>query len=139
VINYNKIEKRIANDWYPLAVWLLTVLITGPIFSLFLMNYLDIKVLQEARDLKLTARVIIEIGLLFSLPVFVIYFVIFKILTYKNKSSLFVKIYLNIICAIGIFITLYIMSFSRTNIYFSLVYIVCAITSSTIFKVYSQN
>jgi hypothetical protein len=131
--------KRIPNNWYPILVWLFTVLIIGPIFSSVLMNYLAIKVNQEARDLQFNTLAFIEIGFLFSLPVFVIYFVVFKMLTYKNKPALFVKIYLNIICAIGIFNTFYIMSVSRTNVYFSLVYTSCAIISSLIFKVYSKD
>jgi hypothetical protein len=133
------VKKRLANNWYPLLVWLLTVIVIGPTVSSIVMKFLGITVIQEARDLKLNFRVFLVFGLFFSIPVFVIYFVIFKILTYKNKSILFVKTCLNTICTIGIFITFYIMSASTTNMYFSLVYTVSAIISSFVFNVYSQR
>jgi hypothetical protein len=132
-------EKYKTNNWFPVMVWLLTVVVIGPIFSSIIMNFMNITVIQEMRDFHPTLLSYIEIGFLFSLPVFAIYFVIFKILTYKGKSSFLIRNYLNIICTLGVFITFYIMSASKTNIFFSLVYSVSAILSGFIFKVYKTT
>jgi hypothetical protein len=132
-------EMQKVNNWFPIMVWFFTVVVIGPIFSSIIMNFMNITVIQEMRDFHPNLLSYIEIGLLFSLPVFAIYFVIFKILTYKSKSSFLIKNYLNIICTIGIFITFYIMSASKTNIYFSIVYSVSAILSGFIFRVYKTR
>ena len=133
-------EKRIPNNWFPVLVWILTVVITGPFFSILLIRFLGIEGnTPEERDLIYTLRIFICAGLIFSFPVFLIYCAIFRFYTKSNKSTIYIKFCLNAICTIGVFITFYIMSASVQNIYFSILYSICAIISSSIFKVYSSK
>ena len=129
-------ESRSANNWFPIMVWLLTVAVIGPILLTILMYFSQPVSIFQSKDPIINLRLTIIFGLLFSLPVFGIYLLIFKILTNKYKSPIFIKVCLTAVCVIGMYITFYIMSGTSIDFYNTLPYPISTIISSSIFKVY---
>jgi hypothetical protein len=98
-------EKRTANNWYPILVWL-TFLLTMPI-SAFIVDLVNSKESFTFHDLFSLPDIINYIEFIFLLgsPIFIVYFLSFRLLIRLHKSSLLIKIVLNLICVAGIFIS----------------------------------
>ena len=130
-------EKRSANNWFPILVWLLTVTFIGPIMLSIMIKYLEPANYFFSTEIGTNFRISSVFGIIFSLPVLVIYFIIFKVLTNKNKSSLLIKIYLTLLCLIGMYFTFYIMIMGEFKIsLYTLPYPIGLIIATLIFRVY---
>jgi len=130
-------EIHSANNWFPLKIWVLTVVVIGPILYSILIYFSKPVSLFPSNEIIIVLRTAILFGLLFSLPVFGIYFLLYKLLTSKNKSPFFIKVFLTAISILGMYITFFIMSAgSNINFYYTLPYPISVIISSLILKVY---
>jgi hypothetical protein len=127
-----------ANNWYPIFVWLLTVAVIGPIILSIMIKYFEPANYFFSTEIGTNFRICSVFGIIFSLPVLIIYFIIFKVLTNKNKSSLFIKIYLTLLCLIGMYFTFYIMGEFKILLY-TLPYPIGLIIATLIFRVYKEK
>jgi len=94
------------NNWYPVQVWLMTFVILGPVLLLF--SWLkDVHAFPNFIPELVLMLLTMIYGLIFSLPVLVVGFLIFKLLAHENYSELFIKLILSIFSVIGIFVTLH--------------------------------
>jgi hypothetical protein len=129
-------EKNYINTGYPFQVWLTTIIIVAPLFLicyslLFLKNE---KPLSE----DYSWIILIPFGLLFSLPVFTIQYVLFIILAKKRLKALGIKLTLCITCLIGVFLTFHIIGGTSEH-NFRILYSTSVILPSFIFKVYQNK
>jgi hypothetical protein len=131
-------EKRSANNWFPILVWLLTVTFIGPIMLSIMIKYFEPANYFFSTEIRTNFRVCSVFGTIFSIPVLIIYFIIFKVLTNKNKSSLLIKIYLTLLCLIGMYFTFYIMGEFKISLY-TLPYPIGLIIATLIFRVYKEK
>lgn len=128
-------EKRLANNSFPFWVWILTVAVIGPIsLSIMIVSSNSVSSMGFYANLLLY----LVFGLIFSLPVFGIYYFVFKLLTNKNKSTKTVKVWMTLICLIGMYITFYIMSGEGINLIHTSPYPGGLIISTLLFKVYKE-
>jgi hypothetical protein len=94
------------NNWYLVQVWLMTVVILGP--ALLLVSWLkDIHAFPVFIPELVLMLLTMIYGLIFSLPVLVIGFLIFKLLVRGNYSEILIKLILSIFSVIGIIVTLH--------------------------------
>ena len=128
-------DKRQANNWYPLQVWI-SFLILFPIVEVFntLLYSQSFSSFLSLRDILNWA----EFGGIVGLPLFLLFFLSFRLLIITQKTSPLIKLILNLICISGIFITCYIFF---KYIYFSdcLEFSIIFIVSSLPFKIYRNN
>jgi hypothetical protein len=103
----DNMEKRSANNWYPVQVWL-TFLLVVPISALII-DLFSSKRLPSFNNLFSSPDIIkyLEFVLLLGGPIFLVYFLSFRLLIQLQKSSLQIKVILNTICIVGIFISCY--------------------------------
>jgi hypothetical protein len=97
------------NYWYPVQVWLMTVVILGPVL-LLLSFWKDMHAFPNYIPELVLMLLTIIYGLIFSLPVLLIDFLIFKFLVQRNYSKLLIKQIIAIVSVIGIILTLHIVT-----------------------------
>ena len=122
------------NKFYTLQSWLVSIIVVGPIL-MFLFNHSYHDDLFDIYDL---LSLSIVFGLIFSVPTFIVYHAFFKFLTKKLYPSLKIKVALNTVAIIGVFITFQIMNGSRATVG-SAIYSGSIIIVSLIFKVYKTK
>jgi hypothetical protein len=119
------------DNTYPLKQWLVTLTISPFLLAVY----------EYFWGSSATAKGYIELytlflllGIAYSLPVFVIYYLSFFLLSKRVKSPLSMKIILNIIAITGVYITFKILGGALTP-GLSITYIVTIFVSSLILKI----
>jgi hypothetical protein len=116
-------------NYYPLKHWL-SVLLVGPLF------WLIYETVFRGERLKNVYRLLGEaymLELLFSLPAFILYLIIFYLLKKKTTNEYVIKLTLNIFTIIVMFITFKLID-SHAVDYFFIPYTIAIILCSLIFK-----
>lgn len=90
--------------YYPFRVWLLTLI--GTPFFFFAWEFLVKNVEYEGREARLVLLGLPVLGLIFSLPVFLIYYLFFYILTRYLSSVFLIKSVLALVAIVGVFAVL---------------------------------
>jgi hypothetical protein len=129
-------EKDYINTTYPFQVWLTTIVIVAP-FIITLHGVLQSNYHASAEDVGLLI-VTVFLGLILSLPVFIIHYVLFIFLTKKRLRALGIKLTLCITCLIGVFLTFRIIGDTSEH-NFSILYSTSIILPSFIFKIYQNK
>lgn len=92
--------------YYPLITWVLTILIAPITWMVFRI----IKTGGGTLSWLETLTVFFIVGLMYSLPTFGVFVLIYEILKRKRVSDFFLKGLLMIICVLGIFLTFWYIS-----------------------------
>ena len=116
------------NKKYPFLLWLTSITIGAFFVEIFW--YKDI----GAESLQMIALYLV-FGAGLSLPVFIIFLISFWILTNRLSSGLLIKVLLDIIVIIGVFITFAVIKGSM-ELTTSLIYSGSVILSSTFYNIY---
>ena len=78
-------------------------------------------------------------GFIFSIPVFILYLLLFNILIRRTISALLIKTILNSITIVGIFITIKLIGGTMMTPEFALYYSIILVVSSFFYKIKKQN
>ncbi len=123
------------NNSYPYKHWL-TSLAAGALILLVVDVISGINSLNDAIGI---CTLVIIFGFFFSLPVFILYLLLFNLLIHKLASKFLIKTILNAVTILGVFITIKLISGTmmtpKLALYYSCVLLVC----SSIFKIKKQN
>lgn len=118
------------DSFYPIRHWLLTLAIAPVIVALYaylISNDTSMFSLLEAYAL------FFIIGLIFSIPMLLVYYLIFYFLIRKPLSALTIKSILNLATIAGILVTFYVIGGSATPDY-SISYSIAVVVSSWLIK-----
>jgi len=96
-------DKRSANNWYPVLVWLTFFLFYHLISLTIVLLTNSAKYLSWADAVKY-----VEFFTLLGAPIIVVFLIFFKLFTHSHRSSLQIKLILIAISVVGIFIACYI-------------------------------
>lgn len=129
-------EKDYINTGYPFQVWLTTIAIVAPLI-ITLHGVLQSNYHFSTVDVTFLFGTV-PLGLIFSLPVFIIHYVLFIFLTKKRLKTLGIKLTLCITCLIGVFLTFHIIGGTSEH-NFRILYSTSVILPSFIFKVYQNK
>ena len=124
------------DKFYPLKVWLTTVVFIAPIL-LFVGNAIFDPAYFKNHDNFLIPFLFIGLGLVLSLPTLLLCYLVFSISSHKLNSSVLIKIIFIVVCVTGIFITFSLIGGSEAKVY-SFFYSASVIISSISFKVYKK-
>lgn len=120
---------------YPYKHWLTTLIVSA--LTIFFIDVISGN--NNFNDALGICMLFIIYGLLFSLPMFILYFLLFYILIRKVNSALIIKTILNTVTICGIYITIQLiggtMMTPKLATYYSIILIVC----SLFFKIKKQN
>jgi len=120
---------------YPYKHWL-TSLAVGALILFFVDIISGNNNLNDAVGMCMLSSIF---GFIFSIPVFILYLLLFNLLIQKIDSSFLIKTILNTVTICGVFITIKLiggtMMTPKMALYYSIVIIVC----SFIFKIKKQN
>ena len=127
-------QKPTVNKWYPIKIWLTTIILLGPlavsIYSIAEDSYYD------KGEILSQALLFMLYGLVFSLPILGICYFFFKITTRKQMPGFLVKAITDSLCLLGVFITLkYVAPYAKLSL--TLIYSASVIMSSLFYKVYN--
>ena len=125
------------NNIYPLQLWLTTITIVAPILLSIAAVINDYTYFKNSDNIGVIF-LFIGLGLVFSFPMFMICFISFKLLVYKQVPPFFIKLILDLICIAGVVATFCIISGSMAFIS-SLIYSASIIISSLFYKVYIEK
>jgi hypothetical protein len=128
-------EKERINYWYPLKVWLTTIILVSPVLFLIAIRLISG---DWNFDILIHPRLILQFityGLVFSLPTLAVCYTSFISLARKQFSPLVLKSGLILMVVLGVLLTLQLTLHYIENI-FVFVYTIAAVISSLIFKVY---
>lgn len=115
---------------YPLKHWL-TSLSIGPLMMIIYDAFSSSKLMNDAF---VTCLLFVTFGLFFSLPVFILYVLVYNRIIKTDQSNLTIKIILNIIGVIGVVTTFSVIKGSITMVA-SICYSIALITGSIFYKV----
>lgn len=122
-----------SNKFYPFKVWLTTIVASPILYNIVI----AIRTNTQVEDIRLIMAEIF-VGLLVSVPTFLIYFLLFTQLN-KNINSFNQKLILALTVIICLLITFLIIAFGKSidfNSYlFIITYVVCVILFSFIYKI----
>jgi hypothetical protein len=130
-------EIRKPDYLYPFKVWFSAIAIVAP-FSITIYNFLFYQNTAPNSDNYSWVVATIPIGLICSLPVLVIYYVLFLFLSKRQVKTFMIKIILTIICVAGIIITFLIIGGTIAPL-MSKIYSTSVILPSLIFKIYQNK
>jgi len=119
------------DNTYPLKQWLITLAVSPLLLAVY--EYFFSSSASAADYIKLYTLFLL-FGITYSLPVFAIYYLSFFLLSKRVKSPLSMKIILNIIAIVGVYITFKILGGTLTPS-LSITYIVAIFVSSLILKI----
>jgi hypothetical protein len=119
------------NKFYPFQLWLTTLGI-GPI--LYVLYGLLSSNQNEASEIFALYPLFLIIGLIYSIPLFLIFYIFFRLFAQLIPSSLAIKAIADILLVIGVFITFKVISGSEA-LNLSIAYSFGIIMSSTFFKI----
>ncbi len=125
------------NNTYPFKHWM-TSLALSPLIILseavvFSQN------LQINSDTIGLYMLYVAFGLFFSLPVFIAYLLIFNLLMRTAKSTFLIKMTLNLIAVIGVFITIKLLGGTAMTTSVAVMYSMAIIASSFFYKIKKEN
>jgi hypothetical protein len=111
------------NKFYPIQLWLFI----GPILYVFYVILHS----GQGKDLEMFALypIFLIMGLVYSIPLFLIFYITFRLFVQKIPSTLAIKVFLNILLVIEVFITFKIISGSEA-LSLSISYSIAVIISS---------
>jgi hypothetical protein len=124
-------RKFAASNTYPFKHWLSSLLLG----SLIILISDLVKGNNTVDDALGVAMLFFMFGFLFSLPVLVVYLLLYYTLVHLISSSILIKIVLNLVTTIGIFITIRCVGGSMMTIDLALYYSVIAVICSLIFRI----
>jgi hypothetical protein len=130
------LESNRINYWYPLSVWVSSIVFVGPI--LIAISELKIDHTNYHKEYLLSFISFILLTMLFAIPTLAAITIAFRILTQKHMRSSRLIIILDSIYAIGVFITLKCVHWSIPMLPI-IIYILAGIISSLLFKVYKRE
>jgi Sec-independent protein secretion pathway component TatC len=122
---------------YPFRHWL-TSLALGPLI-IFIYALLFEPDYKFNSDMPGMYMLYVAFGLFFSLPVFIVYLLLFNLLIRMAKSMLLIKMALNLVTIIGVFMTIKLMGFSEVTLSLPLIYSIAIIASSFFYKIKKEN
>lgn len=122
----------VVNKKYPFFLWLTTILL-APVLYIIIQSIRSgiANGLTETE----TIPVFLVLGVLFSLPVFIVFYILFQSLTLKLSSGVLIKWTLNIVVIAGILTSFAILEGSMASM-LSLIYISSVIISSAFYKIF---
>ena len=130
-------ENRSANNWYPLQVWFLTIVIIAPLETIIYNRFFTENIAPLA-DRYTWIILLVSFGLFFSFPVLIIYYLLFSLLIKKKIRPLVIKFILYLFSITGIYLTFALIHGSMVNL-LSMIYSASVILPSFIFKIYRDN
>ena len=123
------------NNTYPYKHWL-TSLATGALI-LFIIDIVSGN--NNLNDALVMGMLCMVFGFFFSLPVFILYLILFNLLIRKTNSALIIKTILNSITIVGVFITIKLIGGTMMTPKFALYYSIILIVCSLFFKIKKHN
>jgi uncharacterized membrane-anchored protein len=134
---YSKeMEKRTANNLYPLQVWSLTLIVIAPIVTT-IYTYFS-KNPSPLADRYSWIWLLVPFGFFYSIPALLFYYLSFKILAARQLKPSIIRSILCVICIFGIYITFFIIKGSMANL-LSEIYSASVILPSYVFKIYQNK
>ena len=124
------------NRLFPLQLWLMTVIVVAPIIIIITNAIKESGFFKHPENIKFILALIV-FGLFFSLPVFIISIISYKILLQKKLSSFQIKIILILICIIGVVVTFLIAS--RDFLVGTSYYSISIVISSLFIRIYNTD
>jgi Sec-independent protein secretion pathway component TatC len=123
------------NNSYPFKHWFSTLIVSALVI-------LAIDIISANNTLNDAVGIFVLFiiyGLFFSLPVFILYLILFSVLIRKINSEFMIKTILNATTICGVFITIKLIGGSMMTPKLALFYSVALIVCSFIFKIKKQN
>ena len=129
------------NKYYPLQLWLTSIAIAPVLF--FIIGFINSPNLNGESGAFAMLLMFVFFGLLYSLPVFIITYIIYKLTIHRTQNTLFAKVILNVVSVVGVWVTFMIIqgvdSFNwkgnRSGLVFSLIYSASIFISSTLYRI----
>jgi len=97
-------EATIKNSWYPLQLWLTTIVFIAPILLFLGSFFYHVDYSKTPSNFSVLVLFIL-FGLAFSSPAFLAIWLIYELLFSKIHSALLIKILISIVSIAGVFIT----------------------------------
>lgn len=120
------------NKFYPLKLWLLSILIVAPLLLIVVSLILNSSEIKKPEDFFVVILFML-VGLVYSIPTCIVSFLFYKILARNLKSVFLIKFFLNAVVITGVFITFWIINGSE-KLRFSLFYSASVIISSLLIR-----
>ena len=130
----NKTQIGDINFFYPVQVWITTLVLGGPIVLTVYDQIHRNGLVSVVQDFAWNI-IFIPFGMLYSLPVLALYYFIFRLLTNKGVKALVIKIILCLLCIAGILVTLNLIHGSMIPL-LSITYSCSVVVASFVFKIY---
>lgn len=119
----------IRNNKYPFQLWLTSVAGLAPLL------FIAIGIIEKSNNVGLESiPAFVMIGLLFSLPMLALCYVIYMVLIRKLASAILIKVIVNLITIAGIFLTFHLIKGSMA-LMLSLIYSVSVILASIFYRI----
>lgn len=133
------------NKLYPLQLWLTSIVLAPILF--FIIGFSNSPNMSGDSGAFAVLLLFVFFGLFYSLPVFIVTFIAFKMIMKKEHNPLLVKVILNAIAVAGVFLTFMIIqgmnslnwNSNRSGLVFSLIYSASIILSSMFYKMRKEE
>jgi len=124
-----------SNNTYPYKHWLTSLSVAALI--LFIIDIVSGN--NNLKDAIGMCMLYVIFGFVFSIPVFIIYLLVFNLLIRKKFSALIIKTILNSITIAGVFVTIKLIGGTMMTPKFALYYSIILIVCSLFYKIKKQN